>query len=253
MRELVQGTCLLVVVAVAGYSQSFEVATVKLLPSTERRNGADIKTSPGNLSMRSVPMPAILMWAFKVGRGQVMNPEAVSGGDFYEIVAKAAGPVTSDEMRIMLQALLVDRFKLKTHRETKEMSAYALVEAKGGHKLKEAAMADGVGVLPVQGPNKMALSGQSATLDQLAMFLSGPLRAPVVDMTGLKGRYDFEFDLTNFVPNEGKERAEGEPPLDPVAILQLALPKQLGLKLEGRKMPIEMLVIDHIERVPAEN
>src|SRR5262249_33797568 len=97
---------------------------------------------------------------------------------------------------------------------------------------------------------RMALNGQSATLDQLAMFLSGPLRTPVVDMTGLNGRYDFEFDISDYRP---KEPVPGEPPPDPVSILQSALPKQLGLRLEARKLPIEMLVIDHIESKPVEN
>jgi uncharacterized protein (TIGR03435 family) len=140
---------------------------------------------------------------------------------------------------------------MKTHHETKEIQAYVLVEAKGGNKLKPSEAKDGRGVLPVQQPGKMALSGQSATLDQLTMFLSGPLRAPCIDMTGLKGRYDFEFDLTTFGVNGPPP--PGEAPPDPVAVLQSALPKQLGLKLESRKMPVEMLVIDHVEKSPVEN
>ena len=149
----------------------------------------------------------------------------------YDIVAKAAGPAKSDELRILLQRLLAERFKLATHRETKEMPAYTLVEAKGGHKLKESTLPDGVGVLPVQG-DKIALKGVCATLDQLAMFLSGPLRTPVVDLTGLKGRYDFEFDVTNFVRTEPDP---GGAPRDPVAILQLALSQQLGLRLRHKR------------------
>ena len=82
------------------------------------------------------------------------------------------------------------------------------------------------------------------------MFLAGPLRAPVVDKTGLKGRWDFEIDITAYGV---KERRDGEPPVDPVSVLQDALPKQLGLRLEARKMPIEMLVIDHVEKSPVEN
>jgi len=81
--------------------------------------------------------------------------------------------------------------------------------------------------------------------------ISDPLRAPVIDMTGLKGRYDFTFDITQFVPRGPRQAGEPEP--DPVAVMQVALPKQLGLKLEARKMPVEMLVIDHIEKAPVEN
>jgi uncharacterized protein (TIGR03435 family) len=156
-------------------------------------------------------------------------------------------------MRVMLQALLAERFKLATHFETKEVAAFALVEAKGGHKMKISETPDGRGVLPIEQPGKMALGAQGATLDQLAMFLSMPLRAPVVDMTGLKGRYDFEFDITTFLPQKPAP-GEGQPEqMDPVSVLQAALPKQLGLKLESRKLPIDMLVIDHLEKVPTEN
>ena len=82
------------------------------------------------------------------------------------------------------------------------------------------------------------------------MFLSDPIHTPVVDMTELKGSYDFTFDITEFLP---RERVAGEPPPDPVAIMQTALPKQLGLKLEARKLPIDTLVIDHVEKTPSEN
>jgi uncharacterized protein (TIGR03435 family) len=255
MRHLISGPCLLLAWAALAYTQTFEVASLKVLPPVndgDRRTPPSIEPTTGNLAMRNVGMPELIMWAYKVGRAQVSNPEvamAVTGR--FDIIAKAAGPAKTDEMRVMLQALLAERFKMATHRETKEVSAYVLVEAKGGHKMKVSEAADGRGVLPVQQPGKMALSGQSATLDQLTMFLSGPLRIPVIDMTGLKGRYDFEFDLTSFGVNGPPP--PGEAPPDPVAVLQAALPRQLGLKLESRKMPVEMLVIDHVEKSPVEN
>jgi uncharacterized protein (TIGR03435 family) len=255
MRKLISGTCLGLAVAVLGCGQTFEVASFKVLPPAnngERRSATIIEPTPGNLTMRNVGMGELIMWAYKVGRAQVSNPQvAMAVTDRFDITAKAAGPAKSDELRVMLQALLAERLKLVTHRETKEISAYVLVEAKGGHKMKASDAADGRGVLPVQQPGKMALTGQSATLDQLTMFLSGPLNTPVIDMTGLKGRYDFEFDLTSFGVNTPP--APGEAPPDPVSVLQAALSKQLGLKLEGRKMPVEMLVIDHVEKSPVEN
>ena len=256
MRQYTPGTCLvLVLVAVAG-AQTFEVASIKVLPPGnpgDRRDPPKIEPTPGNLVMRGVGIGELVMWSFKVGRSQVSNPEYAMQQvtDRFDIIAKAAGPAPSDELRVMLQNLMKERFKMVTHRETKEISAYVLVEAKGGHKMKVSEAKDGRGVLPVQQEGKMALNGQAATLDQLCMFLGGPLRTPVIDQTGLKGRYDFEFDLTNFM-QQGPPQP-GEAPPDPVAILQSALPKQLGLKLESKKMPIEMLVIDHIEKVPTEN
>src|SRR5205814_7638761 len=91
----------------------------------------------------------------------------------------------------------------------------------------------------------------------LNFVLAALLRLPVLNMTGLKGRYDFVLDITTFMPQQhgpAPAPGEGQPaPMDPVSILQIALPQQLGLKLESRKMPIEMLVIDHIEKAPTEN
>ena len=251
MRQLVQRTFLIAVFAAGAYGQTFEVASIKVLPAGERRGDRNIESTPGNLIIRNMGLGPIIGWTYKISAQQVTNPEAVAGGETYDIIGKAAGPAKSDELRLMLQALLKERFKMAAHRETKEMSVYTLLEAKGGHKLKESALPDGVGVLPVQG-GKMALKGVCATLDQLAMFLSGPLRTLVVDLTGLKGKYDFEFDITNFVRTEPAPGEPQERP-DPVAILQLALPQQLGLRLASRKMPVEMLVIDHIEKTPVEN
>jgi uncharacterized protein (TIGR03435 family) len=239
----------------SAYSQGFEVASIKVLPppnTGDRRSPPSVEPTPGNLVMRNVGIADLIMWAYKIGRAQVANPEAAMAViDRFDITAKAAGPAKTDEMRIMLQALMAERFKMATHRETKEVTAYVLVEAKGGHKLKLSEAADGRGVIPIRDQGRTALTGQSATLDQLTMYLSAPLRTPVVDMTGLKGRYDFEFDITSFGVNGPPP--PGEAPLDPVAVLQAALPKQLGLRLESRKMPVEMLVIDHVEKSPVAN
>jgi uncharacterized protein (TIGR03435 family) len=94
------------------------------------------------------------------------------------------------------------------------------------------------------------LTGQCASLDQLAFFLSAPLGIPVPNKTGLSGHYDFELDLSS---HRTGGPGSGDPPADPVAVIQAELPKQLGLRLETRKMPIQMLVIDHIETKPVEN
>jgi uncharacterized protein (TIGR03435 family) len=257
MRKLICRTSLVLVVAALGHSQTFEVASIKVVPPSAPRGPVRIEPTPGNLVMRYVGIGELVSWAYKVGPPRVSNPQVLMDSrDRFDVIAKAAGPATTDEMRVMLQALLTERFKLAAHFETKEVTAFALVEAKGGHKLKISETPDGKGVLPIEQPGRMALGAQGATLDQLAMFLSMPLRAPVVDMTGLKGRYDFEFDLTTFMPQKQGPPAPGEgqqEQMDPVSVLQAALPKQLGLKLESRKLPVDMLVIDHLEKVPTEN
>jgi len=239
----------LIAAVLALNAQTFEVASVKVRPADAPRRRPDIQAAPGSLTMRDVGLLNLVMWSYKISPWQISGTSGLPN-DRYDITAKAAEPARTDDMRVMLQALLAERFKLKVHRETKEMPVYALVEAKGGHKLTPSQTADGVGVLPVADQTKMALSSRAGTLDQLGMFLSDPLGTPVVDKTGLQGRYDFDLDLTNYlrVP-----RQPGEPEPDPVAILQTALSKQLGLRLDARKLPIEMLVIDHIEAKPVEN
>ena len=238
-------------IAAACHAQKFDVASIKLAEPAEegRRGKGSVDVKPGNLTMRNVGLSAAIMWAYKISPYQISNPDLL-GREIYEIVAKAPGPAKTDEMRIMMQTLLAERFQMASHRETKEMPAFALVEASGGHKLKMSGAGDGRGVVPITGA-KAGLSGEHATLDQVAFFLSGTLGRPVLDKTGLNGRYDFELDLTSFVrPGPG---ASGEAPPEPITILQTALPKQLGLRLEARRMPVEMLVIDHIAKAPVEN
>jgi len=249
MRQFSRAICIFTAIAGIGSGQTFEVATVKVNQSGRRPGEQDVVTAPGSLTMRNAGIMQAIVWAYKVSPLQVTGLTR-EDGDRYEIVAKASGPAKVDEMRIMLQNLLAERFKLKVHRENKEMSAIALLEAKGGHKLKESDADDGPGVVPMT--EKMGLSGRKTTLDQLAMFLSMPLRTPVIDMTGLKGKYDFDFDISAFVPMD-KDRVAGEPPPDPVTIIGTLLPKQLGLRIESRKMPVPILVVDHFEKVPAEN
>lgn len=255
MRKHALRTCVVLALASFGYGQTFEVASLKVVPP-DSRGRTSIEPTPGNLAIRNASLGFVIGWAYTLGPERVSNPDVIRAVDQrFEIIAKAAGPAKTDDMRLMLRALLAERFKLVTHFESKTVSAYALVEAKGGHKLKVSDAPDGQGVLPVNQPGKMALGGKSAKLEQLAMFLSGPLRTPVIDMTGLKERYDFDFDISTFFAQQpGTAPGEGEQEQrDPVSILQSALPKQLGLKLESRKMPVDMLVIDSVAKVPTLN
>ena len=233
-------------IAAASYAQAFEVSSVKVI---KHKTGATkVETTRGALTMTNIGLGAVVMWAYKISPLQISNAEML-GSDFYEISAKATGAATTDEMRVMMQALLTERFKMVSHRESRPMSAYALVQTKSGHKLRLSEAGDGDGVRPMTGM-KLGLAGHSATLDQLAFFLSTPLGAPVLDKTGLAGRYDFELDLTNYRTGGA---GSGDPPADPVAVMQSSLSSQLGLRLEARRMAVEMLVIDHIEPKPVEN
>jgi uncharacterized protein (TIGR03435 family) len=88
---------------------------------------------------------------------------------------------------------------------------------------------------------------KSTTMKEFGDMLSGPLQTPVVDMTGLKGRYDFTLDFTNYLPDDMKTMRP-----DATSVLMSALPGELGLKLEARKEMVEVMVVDHVEK-PSEN
>jgi len=96
----------------------------------------------------------------------------------------------------------------------------------------------------------MGATAERADLDEMAALLSRPLQAPVINMTGLKGRYDFKVDLTPYITDE-MMKAKGPP--DVIGIAVVALQEQLGLKLESKKVPVEMVVVDRAERTPTEN
>jgi uncharacterized protein (TIGR03435 family) len=219
----------------------------------------------GKLVMRNVPMKVLIMFAYH------LRPEALAGGpawiesDRYDVVAKAAETGPPDDVRRMVQTLLAERFKLAVHREQKVMEAYGLMLAKSGAKLKsaEAALLSGQGCRPGQSQpgqrhvdcRHVSMAGLADSLQELA---PGEITVPVVDQTGLQGSYDFRLDWR---PIAGRTAAA--PPGEPLAAAPPveeagpnifdAVATQLGLKLEGKKVPLPIIVIDHVERVPIEN
>ena len=176
----------------------------------------------------------------------------VSGPDWldttrFDIVAKAGAPAKEPEMRKMMQTLLAERFKLELHRQTKEINAMVLIVAKGGHKLKEVEQEGS----PSFSTGKLNLTGKGATIAQLITFLSREIRLPIVDQTGLAGRYNYFLDINAYITEE--MRNQGGPPIEAPSIIANALQGQLGLKVEARKMPLEVLIIDKMEKTPTEN
>src|SRR5215475_12635929 len=137
----------LAIVAAVLHAQTFEVATVKAR-DTAAPGRPDIQTVPGTVTMKNVALQHLLIWSFKISPSQIVNSPG-NNADRYDIVAKAAGPAKVDEMRLMMQSRLAERFKLAMHREKREISAYVLIEAKGGHKLTPSDAPDGPGVLTV--------------------------------------------------------------------------------------------------------
>lgn len=250
------GAGLLVFGVSAAFGQSaapaaaFDVASVKVSTSGAgegQRGRETITPSPGGVTMRSVHLKSVVQWAYHVQAIQVSGPGWLDN-DRYDIVAKAAGEAPLDRLRAMMQALLADRFKLTLHRETKEMPAYVFTVAKGGHKLKES-QGDGQMEMEVKPNNsRMGASFSRVTLAQLSDLVSSPLQGVVVDQTGLKGRYDFSLDLSSYM---SADRPMGID--DAINMMIQVINEQLGIKIEQKKLPAEVLIVDHAEKVPVEN
>ena len=247
---------------------AFEVASVKPAPPiTPGQMKIGMNQDPGRISYSGLPLRALIARAYRVKDYQINGPDWLNSQRF-DIVATLPSGAKNDQVPEMLQTLLEDRFQLKFHREPKETPVYGLVVAKGGLKIKE------VEVEKDARPNTMVrmqlghLDLQEVRLGGLADVLSRLLDRPVVDMTETKGAFNIKLDWAQdlsmlagkggvmVMPAGGGEGPRGEPPAasDPSGpSIFTAVQEQLGLKLEPRKAPVEILVIDHAEKVPTEN
>jgi len=168
----------------------------------------------------------------------------------YTITAKASSAVPERTIRIMLRHLLAERFELKTHTEFRDQAVYALVVGKGRSKLQPVQYEEADADRCVR-PLTTGLEAHHCSMEAFASVLSGQfgLGRPVVDQTGLTGRYDFAMryaTLRGFLPlREATEDLPGPTIFDAI--------QDLGLKLEPRKAPVEVLVVDHVNKTPTEN
>jgi uncharacterized protein (TIGR03435 family) len=221
---------------------------------------------PGMIALSGYPLKAVLMEAFNVKMDQIAGPSWLDA-DCFAINAKMPVGATRDQLPAMLQALLVERFKLAVHKESRVRPGYALVVDKNGPKLKASDPSPKpAGPPPGQVTFGDSLQSQgikgSITMATLARLLSLRVAGPVEDLTGLKGRFDVDL---SWAPDPAFERpgafaiatAELHPNADlppaPTVGLFAAVKESLGLRLEARKEQVEVVVIDSIERVPSEN
>jgi len=160
----------------------------------------------------------------------------------FEISATTGKPASDDEIRVMMQGLLADRFGLKMHRETREIGVYALVEGKNGAKLVESPLgspAEGRGVNIASG----MMVARDATMPELVDVLTTNLDRPVIDKTNLTAHYDFDL-----IWDQAGISASGWTPIGPAIFTPI---QSLGLRLEAQKALVEMLVIDSVSRQSA--
>lgn len=149
--------------------------------------------------------------------------------------------------RQMLQNLLAERFKLEVHHETKTLNGYALLVGKKGARLKDTELKEGTNT----SQNNTTLDGKGMTMENLAGVIAGELQGPVADQTGLTGRYDIKLEWSR---EEAKNSNDGEgKSVDQRPSIFTALQETLGLRVESRKVPVQILVVDKVERTPADN
>ena len=220
---------------------AFEVASVKPNPG----GGNRIDVTPGRLTVTSATLATCIKWAYGVRDSQISGGNsAVSdllGSERYDIVAKSAGLVADDQLKLMLQTLLAERFKLAFHKQTREAQVYALLVEKNGPKFHES---QGDGESKQQVKSKLTRQWTSTRMTQLADVLSEAMETPVQDQTGLSAKYDFSLDLTPYLPTTGERP-------DIASMMVTAIREQLGLKLESRRAPIDAMVVDHLEKPSA--
>ena len=230
---------------------AFEVASIR--PAQRSKMGGEgsrkqsITVDPGRITMVNATLRSCLRVAFEVKDYQVTGPAWLED-ERYDISAKAADAVPEKELHRMLQRLLAERFKLEYHKVTKELPAYVLLVAKGGPKFQESKTDGEFSAKPT---SRTSASFEHAQISQLVDLLIEVMHSPVVDETGLKGKYDVAVDMTSYLP-DNFEHSNGPPP-DLLGIVVAALQKELGLKLESRKVPLDMIVVDRMERAPTEN
>jgi uncharacterized protein (TIGR03435 family) len=260
--------------------KAFDVASVKANKTPNPQQNTNVPLGPGAaftptggyFSATGVPLAAYIAFAYKMQSNEVVSlraqlPEwAIS--DPYDIQAKVEGNPGKDEMRLLMQNLLAERFKLAMHKENREVSGAVMVVAKPGKlgpqiqphpadspcplNAPPGQVSDDPrfpllcgGLLQMQPsiPGRTRYGGRNVTIDFIAKVMSAGSTSgrPLVDGTGLSGNFDFNLEWTQQAPQD-----------DPGLSFDTALREQLGFKLEARKVQLPVMVLDHVER-PSEN
>jgi uncharacterized protein (TIGR03435 family) len=232
----------------------FDVASVKPSPPNEQAGG--IKPLPGGQTYVATGVPVRLMIRLMFH----LTPNQISGGpswldsEAYDVSAKADRPRNIDDLHIMFQNLLIDRFKLQFHSETKEMSAYTLTVDKAGSKMTANTGPETYDI-PYSGIGFGKMKFTHVSMSYFTWFLAGfpAIGRPVVDQSGLKGFYDFTLEWAPELPPDADPAIVAKlPPTNGLDIFA-AIQKELGLKLESGKAPVSVMVIDHAEKPTGDN
>jgi len=233
---------------------AFEVASIRAYtPGTPFPTAASsgLKVSPDGVAWRYTRLLFCLAWAYDVP-GDVFGPEWIK--DRYDITAKASGPISEAELRLMAQTLMEGRFKLKVHRELRELPVVALIVAKSGAKNLQRADAGDPPMYETAGSKLVFRGSLSSFTNVLGNSPPFGVRERVVDQTGITGLFNIALDVGDFDANDPVFGGKYEEMRSAAfTSLSAALEKQLGLRLEHRKVPLESLVVDSGNKIPTEN
>lgn len=238
----------------------FEVASVKPAPKTSiapttgaRKRAMKSRESidAGRIAYSNTTLARVITVAYGVERNQVTGPAWLDSEE-YDIIATFAPGTSKEQLAAMLQNLLAERFKMKMHWDTKRQRAYALLVGKNGLHLKHSNEKEGEGHVFFGDQGRAEFI--SYTIPEFAHFLTNVLDRPVIDMTGVQGRFDIitVVDIAKLKSQAGAVDSPGEGDGSALASVFSSM-KELGLKLESRAEEVKHLIIDTAEKVPTEN
>lgn len=234
--------CAIVFLCISASAQQVEFEVVSVKPNNSHSYNMGIEDNKGMWRATNITPKMLIVNAYEILEDQLLGVPSWADSERFDIQGKyedQPGPNAGQRRELLrLQSLLADRFQFKMHRETREGKGYFLVVAKNGPKLTPASVPQGM----TASPGHMEFKG--TTIEMLARNLASRVHGPVMDHTGLTGRYDLTIDYDPDPMGSG-------PSDSPKPSLFTALQEQVGLKLEPTKAPIEMLVIDRIERPTA--
>ena len=264
MLKAISAVAALIAAGAAGQNAqplSFEVASIKpAAPCCAAGQWRESKSGEDRVDFRYVTLRYCIAFAYRIKEYQVSGPPWV-GELRYDLIAKGPEGTRRAQLPEMMQALLSERFKLAVHHEQKDFNVYALIIGKNGPKLKESATdpesaegasfgmsmsASGVGRLEVKRGDMTALAN---TLPRL-------VGRPVVNMTGLANRYDFDLEFAREDANGMVAPPAGEgaaPLLSEFGSSIFTSIQRIGLKLDAQRLPLDAIVVEHAERTPAGN
>jgi uncharacterized protein (TIGR03435 family) len=254
------------IVTVAAQRPSFEVATIKRNTTVDSGGGGGMAPG-GRFRATNIDVQTLILIAYRAGGvqlfpSQIIDAPAWTSMEYYDITAKVGDDLAGKPMPelfraqpLLLQSLLEDRFKLKVHRESREMARYGLVLARSNHALGPQLKKSDIDCQSA--PERCALEvspgrfvAGSVPMSALISFLGPNQQRVVIDRTGLEGRYSITLEWT---PDRAPLPLAGDaPPPSDKPPLMTALQEQLGLKLESERGPVDVIVVDYVER-PTEN